>query len=65
MRVNVPALADRASPSYTLKANVTATIRALATGTYVNPLGFPMAMSSAALTAVAVVHERPSCRQRL
>ena len=48
--MNVPALADRASPSYTLKVNVTAPF-ALATGTYVNPPRFPMAMSSPALTA--------------
>ena len=48
--MNVPALADNASPSYTLKVNVTAPL-ALATGTYVKPPRFPIAMSSPALTA--------------
>ena len=48
--VNVPALADHASPSFTLKVNVTAPF-ALATGTYVSPPRLPTAISSPADTS--------------
>ena len=48
--VNVPAEADNASPSYTLKVNVTAPF-AFATGTYVSPPRFAIAMSSPADTS--------------
>ena len=48
--MNVPAEADNASPSYTLKVNVTAPF-AFVTGTYVSPPRFAIAMSSPAETS--------------
>ena len=48
--MNVPASADNASPSYTLKVKVTAPF-AFATGTYVSPPRFAMAISSPAVTS--------------
>ena len=48
--MKVPALADHASPSFTLKVNVTAPL-AFATGTYVMPPRLPIAMSCPAVTS--------------
>ena len=46
----MPALADHASPSFTLKVNVIAP-NASPTGTYVKPPRFPIAISSPAETS--------------